>query len=247
MTFCRPSALLASIAALCVSPLLSAQAPAPSIAGDWTGVLTASAGDRHITLHLVQSGGTYTCTIDSPDQGAMGVECTLDSAVNPVVFEVPIVNGKWTGTLSGDTLKGSWSQGGEPKELDMTRLGATPAPAQAVVPAAPAVSAVGATDNVSGLWKGEIDTGHGSLHIVLHLHNDVATPTCTLDSPDQGASDIPCTLKVSANHVDVEVPVVHGHWAGDVTPGLLSGTWTQGANSLPLVFKMEPAAPAAAK
>jgi serine-type D-Ala-D-Ala carboxypeptidase/endopeptidase len=58
--------------------------------------------------------GKEHCSFDSLDQGAMGLVCEnvrLDG--NHFSFEVPVVHGHWSGTLSatGNELDGTWSQG----------------------------------------------------------------------------------------------------------------------------------------
>lgn len=81
-----------------------------TLSGDYTGTL----GPLHIRLHLKQTpAGKVTGTLDSVDRGAMGIRCT-DFHVDgqSVAFNVPAVQGAWSGTLSPDgTLTGTWVQG----------------------------------------------------------------------------------------------------------------------------------------
>lgn len=81
-----------------------------TIAGDYAGTL----GPLHILLHLKQNAaGKVTGTLDSLDQGAIGIHCA-DFHVNghSVTFAVPAVQGMWRGTLDTDgTLTGTWVQG----------------------------------------------------------------------------------------------------------------------------------------
>lgn len=103
-------ASLVVLASLALVPSrVSAQQNA-TLTGDYSGTL----GPLHIRLHLKQNAaGKVTGTLDSVDRGAMGIRCT-DFKVDgqSVTFNVPAVQGAWSGTLSPDgTLTGTWNQG----------------------------------------------------------------------------------------------------------------------------------------
>jgi hypothetical protein len=103
-------ACLVVIASLALVPSHVSAQQNTTIAGDYTGML----GPLHIRLHLKQNGGgKVTATLDSIDRGALGIRCTdfhMDG--DAVTFNVPAVQGAWTGTLSPDgTLSGTWIQG----------------------------------------------------------------------------------------------------------------------------------------
>ncbi|MGD0938800.1 MAG: hypothetical protein ABR905_03740 [Terracidiphilus sp.] len=81
-----------------------------TIAGDYAGNL----GPLHIKLHLKQNAaGKVSCTLDSPDRGAIGIKCAdFQMDGQAVTFTVPAVQGSWTGTVAIDgTLAGTWDQG----------------------------------------------------------------------------------------------------------------------------------------
>src|SRR5271157_1178432 len=99
---------------LCALALAGAAlAQTPKINGDYAGAL----GPFHLELHLKDGGQeAVEGTLDSLDQGAIGLQCTKFALKdNTLSFEVPSVGGKWHGTVSedGSTLTGSWSQGAE--------------------------------------------------------------------------------------------------------------------------------------
>lgn len=85
--------------------------------GIWLGTLQASGAKLRIQLHVTSDrAGKEGCTIDSLDQGAMSLPCgNVRFEANHFSFDVPIVNGHWSGTLSenGNQLDGTWSQGGD--------------------------------------------------------------------------------------------------------------------------------------
>src|SRR6201987_252459 len=96
----------------------SSSASSGSIDGIWLGTLHAGAQTLRIQVHLLTNAGArtfgHTCSLDSSDQNALGIPCTI-VAVNgsSVSFDVPAVSGKWSGQLSADgqTLTGTWTQG----------------------------------------------------------------------------------------------------------------------------------------
>jgi len=120
----------------------------PAVAGDFAGLLL---GQYHVKLHLIAGpDGTLTGTVDSPDVGLLGMQCT-DIHVNgqTLRFSVPMVNGTWSGSIdaNGAMLSGVWNQGG-PTPLNLARIApastatSNPPPPQAGLAAAPAAVAV---------------------------------------------------------------------------------------------------------
>lgn len=96
---------------------------------------------------------------------------------------------------------------------------------------------------LDGIWLGTLHTGGPNLRIQFHLHQDAATKwTCTLDSLDQGATAIPCTVTSAANPIDIEVPAVTGKFTGSLTVDTLDGTWHQGGGELPLTLTRQASA-----
>ncbi|HTX75747.1 MAG TPA: serine hydrolase [Terracidiphilus sp.] len=97
---------------------LAAQVPTakPSaVDGIWLGELHAGGATLRVQLHVgSDKDGRESCTLDSLDQHAMGLECAnVQFNSDDFSFEVPIVHGSWTGKLSadGNTLTGAWTQG----------------------------------------------------------------------------------------------------------------------------------------
>ncbi len=96
----------------------------PDLTEDYAGTLAP----YHVKLHLnTARDGTLTGTVDSPDAGLMGMQCT-DIHVNgqTLSFTVPVVHGTWIGFISGNgaSLSGTWSQG-SPMPLNFTRIATT--------------------------------------------------------------------------------------------------------------------------
>ncbi len=198
-------------------------AQAPKIAGDYIGVL----GPLHIKLHLKAGGnGALEGTLDSVDQGAMGLACgNFRLEGNRLSFDVPSVGGKWHGTLSadGEKLEGTWSQG-----QDMPLVFRRDEPFVAAEKPSP----------VDGVWLGTLEAGGMKLRLQVHLKSDRAGKEhCLFDSLDQGASAIPCEkARLDGNRFSFELSVANGRWSGTLSDDgkVLNGTWSQGGADLPL-------------
>lgn len=116
--------------------------PSP-LDGDWTGVLRAGGVSLRLVFHFhAAPGGAIAGSLDSLDQGAMGIPCTdVQLREHKLTLQVPAVHGTYEGTLSddGDRISGTWSQG-HPLPLDLTRSAAKPFTPPKTAPAQPPVA-----------------------------------------------------------------------------------------------------------
>lgn len=84
-----------------------------------------------------------------------------------------------------------------------------------------------------GHWKGKV----ANLPIVFHIANDTAW-SATLDSPMQGAMDIPCgKVTVKGDSIEIDMPALRANYKGVIAQDdkSITGTFTQGM-SLPLTL-----------
>lgn len=199
-----------------------------------TGDYAGSLGPLHLKLHLKQvAGGALSCTLDSTDQGAMGLPCAnVQLQEKTLSFEIPRVGGKWHGTVSADaaTLSGNWSQGAEMPLIFQREQ--------------PFVAAE-KPSRVDGIWLGTLDAKGTKLRIQVQIKSDRNSKEyCSVDSLDQRAMSLPCdNVQFQGNHFSFEVPSVRGRWAGTLTDNgnQLSGVWSQGTD-LPLNLTRQTAA-----
>ncbi len=98
------------------------------IDGIWLGTLQAGSASLRIQIHVKSdTSGHEFCTLDSLDQHAMGLDCAnVAFAADNFSVDVPAVKGNWVGKLSadGNSLAGTWSQGGNSLPLNLTRQAA---------------------------------------------------------------------------------------------------------------------------
>ncbi len=100
-----------------LAPVKSEQKPAkPSdIDGAWIGTLDTGSIKLHVVFHIVNTEDGLTATLDSIDQGAMGIptsSVTRDGTL--LKIEVKKVSGLYEGKIAADlsSIDGKWSQGG---------------------------------------------------------------------------------------------------------------------------------------
>lgn len=109
---------------------------APALEGDWHGTLAAGSASLRLGLHIEKaSDGLFLGKLNSLDQGAVLPLDSIERKGDRVTFTIKAVGGSFDGTLTGDKLKGTWTQGGPlPLEFSRDSAGAA-APAKPAEPA----------------------------------------------------------------------------------------------------------------
>ena len=95
------------------------------------------------------------------------------------------------------------------------------------------------TKEIEGSWEGAVDVDGTILRLGVTLTNHTGGPaTAVLVSLDQGGATIPVTAVVQKDaHLTLQVRPIAGLYEGDLADGKLTGTWTQGPRSSPLVLQ----------
>ena len=122
-------------------------APKPAkpsdIDGDWQGTLDTPKGKLRLVLHIVNTDQGLTATMDSLDQGAMGLPVTtITRTESSLTFEMKTIGGSYDGTIKKDLsgLDGTWKQGGQTlplafqRQKNASQLGPRPRPQDPVKP-----------------------------------------------------------------------------------------------------------------
>jgi pimeloyl-ACP methyl ester carboxylesterase len=95
-----------------------------------------------------------------------------------------------------------------------------------------------AKQDIEGLWLGTLSAQNTNLRIVFHISRQPdSTLSVTLDSPDQGAKNIPAddaTFTDGTLHVGIKR--IMGGYDGTLvdSTGKIEGNWSQGGRSFPL-------------
>src|SRR5690606_22111165 len=91
------------------------------------------------------------------------------------------------------------------------------------------------------IWEGELEVNRMKLRVVLKINIDKdGNFTATLDSPDQGAKDIPVSkIILTEDSLNFEIQIITGYYMGSLNDGKDSavGTWTQSGNTRDLTLK----------
>lgn len=104
------------------------------------------------------------------------------------------------------------------------------------------------TSRFLGDWMGSLTLGSTDLRVVFHLRRESdGALTGTMDSPDQGATDIPLgRILIESDTLRLRVPSIAGAYAGVLgdRAKALDGVWIQGGQRLPLALERTTDAPA---
>ena len=214
--------------------VVAAQQPAPRPAGHWTGSIEAGAG-LPVEVDLApQAAGTWRGTISIPSQGTKGVPLA-DLAVKSGTVEFAIKGApgdpRFKGQLAADgqTISGTFTQGGGSVPMSLAWKG--DAMFETPQKSAPL------SKEFLGAWEGTLDVNGTKLRLVLNLANGADGATGMLVSVDQGGAEIPISAMTQKDaHLKLTVSMISGGFEGDLKASELTGTWTQGPLSLPLVF-----------
>ena len=204
---------------------LSAEAK-DALRGSWVGELNVV--QANVTLAIVfrfedNASGEFVGFLDSPDQGANNIAVTnIELNDGELSFAIPQIAGEYRGTLAGEMLDGTFTQVGQALPLVMRR-GEYVARGQSLAPEA--------VERLEGSWTGRVaNAAGGSLPIVLRFEASAdGGVVAMLDSPEQGASNIPVTeVAVDGDSFSFVVPAVQASFTGTLSADEISGTWGQG-------------------
>jgi uncharacterized protein len=199
----------------------------------WEGVLKVQPGvePRLIIRVTGQSGGELSATMESPDEGHMGLKLssvTLDKS--RYAFELKVSGAKYEGKLNaaGTEATGEWMQRGAKLPLSFSKKD-KPTPEPKIV-------------GKEQIWKGNLPLGAGiHYRIVLRLaKTESGEMAGKLESLDEGIK----ALKLSSITLDkarlaFELRASAAKFDGKLnTDGTEAvGHWTQRGASIPLTFK----------
>lgn len=111
---CRTAFLPQSSVSAPESPATSAETVSEVLEGPWSGKI--SVGQTELTLvfnFAVSDDGSLSVTLDSPDQGAEGIEAECDATASPMLrVNIPSLLASYSGILYGGNIVGTFSQGG---------------------------------------------------------------------------------------------------------------------------------------
>jgi len=94
--------------------------------------------------------------------------------------------------------------------------------------------------SITGTWQGSLDIQGNQLPIIFHIVKDSTSKlTAKFDSPSQRAFNLPCSeVIIKDDSVILMIALIKGKYAGllDKNRKQITGSWFQGAGSLPLTI-----------
>jgi len=93
------------------------------ITGDWNGALKVGGMQLRLVFHITKTDAGLTATMDSPDQGAKGIQMSKATFENQVLtVELDAAKIQYTGTLDNkEVVTGTFNQAGQSFPLNLTR------------------------------------------------------------------------------------------------------------------------------
>ena len=202
-----------------------------SPAGQWEGSLSPAPGvSMRMVFNIADENGTLSSTLDSPDQGALGI--TVDSTTfeeGHLILSLNAIGGKYMGQWVDGAIQGTWSQAGQSFPLNLVR----------VDPGSQG-SLSEAEQVLIGDWIGTLQVNATSLRLVFHIDEYNGALTSSMDSPDQGVMGVPAnppTLEGSS--ISIGIPAVGGVMEGTISNNKeeIAGTWSQAGQSWEIILE----------
>lgn len=219
---------------LIVCLFVTVAARAQSVEGDWEGTLKAGQLEFRLAVHIKKDGkGAVTATLDSVDQGAMGIPVSSVSVSDGTLkFAVDAIQANYEGKLDAarNVIAGTWSQGGGSLPLEFAR----PKARAEVKPRTPKPS------DIDGDWEGSLDAGGQTLQIMLHITTYEDGMSAKLDSPNQNIKGAPVTtIQRDGSKLNFEMKQFAGTFEGTIDKELktIKGDWSQAGTTFPLTLK----------
>jgi hypothetical protein len=197
------------------------------LTGTWQGQLAAGPSEK-ITIQFIfakQADGSYKVVLNSPDNAAIKnmAASTVKLAGGKLTIDVESLSGSYAGTVAAGAITGVWKQPGSSLPLVLTPY------------KKPGIDTL---KPLLGEWVGILEPpGAGvKLAIVFRFQmNKDGKFTAFLDSPDQGAKDIPVgDVVLDGNQVDIKIPVAQASFKGQLVGNKINGTVKQGGQDLKL-------------
>ena len=109
------------------------------------------------------------------------------------------------------------------------------------------------SQDITGPWNGSLNLPQGELPLIINISKSGSTYTATMDSPLQGAKDIPVTIAYENNNLHITLPSANFDYKATYANNVFNGTLNQNGNTYKLDLKrgeaakpkrpQEPAAP----
>lgn len=108
--------------ALFIHLVISTPLAAQTVVGDWYGILRVQGMSMKLVFHIAETESGYSATFDSPNEGVAGIPFSSVSLEDDhLVLSAVNIGATYDATFEHESLKGTWKQGANRLELNMSR------------------------------------------------------------------------------------------------------------------------------
>lgn len=196
--------------------------------GYWEGTLVAGEVKLRQVFRISESGRVVLHSLDQGGAGVPANKSVHEAGVLRAIFGG--IGGSYEAKVEGDTLTGTWKQGGD---LPLILKRTDTVPPDLITALASRVK--GDPAKLKGYWSGYLG-GKTGLFVILEIDAFGGTGEARLYSPDQTPEPIPVSsLSIDGDKLTLTVDVIKAAFAAEIDDtGKLSGAWKQGPLPLPL-------------
>lgn len=192
------------------------------LSGYWDGTLDTGSGKLHLLLRISPEGAIV---MHSLDQGGGGMPAAKSIYANGKLSSAfAAIGGSFEGTLTGDSLSGTWKQG-KLFPLSFKKLPGIPESLTKTLKE----GIKGDLSGLAGFWSGYLG-GKNGLFVVIEIESFDGTGEARLFSPDQSPEPIAVSsLSFDGKALTLSIDLVKASYKADVSPdGKMTGIWEQG-------------------
>jgi uncharacterized protein len=200
-----------------------------NVAGNWSGDLSFPQGNLRFLLHITGPDNDLSAIADSPDQNAKGLPVdSIRKDENTLVFRMSDLNVQFTGEISGEQIRGTFTQKGVDVPLTLSRSNGDSNGDTAKDASEP-------SSDLAGTWAGALTFSQGTLRFVLHITGRDADLRATADSPDQKSYGMPVeSITMSNQTLRFAMNSLNARFEGKISSDEIRGTFSQNGNDVPL-------------
>lgn len=209
------------IALLVVTYSAAAVAQVSPVVGTWKGAITPAPMHLPFVLNVIASGSSVAATTQSPNQnpGVYAVD-SISMSGNTVTFQQAQFGMSFTGTIQGNVLSGTITQGGNKMPLEL--IHAQPA---------------GCNSTFAGTWKGTFTTSSPDIPVVLAISGAPGNLAATMQFPSQGPNAFPVdSIALTGQTLTFRHAQFNAFFSGALSGNTITGTMTQNGFQLPATF-----------
>ena len=209
---------------------------AQEFTGDWKGELDVQGTSLEVIFHISEKDGTYSSTMDSPNQGAFGIamdETIIEGKTLKISAKQMKMNLSGTIDGSGKSIDATFNQGPMSMPLALQKIDSS---------AKKEVSEPTNNHPITGDWNGALDIMGQTLRLTFHITENNGEFSSTMDSPDQNAfgMSVDETI-VEGNEISIKMKNARITMNGsfDEKMNTIDGNFNQAGRDMPLKLSRE--------